>query len=226
MDKQLLKIGVTVDNVIFGFHEKDLEVLLIKGGSSPHPDLWALPGDYVHYEEELEEAAHRVLRELTGLQGVFLEQVKAFGGVHRHPNGRVVTTAFLSLVQVANTEIYPSNWATDVKWQKITDVGTLAFDHNEILNESLAHLKKQVRSRPIGFELLPTKFTLTELQNLYESTLGIELDKRNFRKKILSEDILLTLSERQEGVAHRPARLYQFDQIRYEKLAKEGFEFF
>ncbi len=219
------KSAFTVDNVIFGFDSADLKILLIKRGEDPFMDHWALPGYFVYPNEDLDTAAKRVLDELTGMKNVFLEQVKTFGSVDRHPFGRVITIAYFSLVKISNYQLQPASIALKAKWHSISRVKKLAFDHDEILRSCFERLKQLIRIRPIGFELLPPKFTLTQLQHLYEAILETELDKRNFRKKILSMDLLIDLEETQEGVAHRPARLYKFDPLKYEQFKAEGFTF-
>lgn len=219
------KSAFSVDNVIFGFDGGDLKVLLIQRGAAPFKGMWALPGDLVYPNEDLDTAAERVLEQLTGLRGVYLEQVKAFGAVNRHPLGRVITIAYYSLIKISDYSVTPASFAQSAQWHAVSQVDKLAFDHNEILSACLRQLKLKVRMAPIGFELLPPKFTLTELQHLYEAILETELDKRNFRKKILSMDLLMDLEEVQEGVAHRPAKLYQFDRRRYAKFVAEGFSF-
>ncbi len=225
--QDFFKTAVTVDNVIFGFDESDLKVLLIKRGTEPYPGLWALPGDFIYAQENIDAAAARILHELTGLERVYLEQVRTFGAVGRHPLGRVVTVAYFSLVKTNRHDVHPSSFAQTAQWVKLSELrdAALAFDHDEILEACFNALKQRVRVRPIGFELLPPKFTLTELQHLYEAILEAELDKRNFRKKILSMDFIVDLNESQEGVAHRPARLYEFDKSKYEKFVSEGFNF-
>ncbi len=221
------KSAFTVDNVIFGFDEGDLKVLLIKRGEEPYKGKWALPGYFVNPDEELDTAAARVLEELTGLHHVYLEQVKTFGAVKRHPFGRVITVAYFSLIKISDYNIQPASIAQKAQWHSVSKVPELAFDHNEILDACFQRLKWLVRVRPVGFELLPPKFTLTELQHLYEAILEPTdgLDKRNFRKKILSMNLLVDLDETQEGVAHRPAKLYQFDPEKYKKFQEEGFSF-
>ncbi|MCB0638018.1 MAG: NUDIX hydrolase [Lewinella sp.] len=220
------KSAFTVDNVIFGFDEGDLKVLLIKRIEEPDLGKWGLPGYFVRPTEDLDTAAIRVLKELTGLTNVYLEQVKTFGAVGRHAFGRVITVAYYSLVKIADFNPRPDySIADDVRWFSVADVPDLAFDHLEILDVCFERLKRQVRVRPVGFELLPPKFTLTELQHLYEAILQTELDKRNFRKKILSMNLLIDLDQTQEGVAHRPARLYQFDREKYQEFLNEGFSF-
>lgn len=219
------KSAFTVDNVIFGFDEGDLKVLLIKRGEAPYMGQWALPGYFVYPNEDLDTAANRVLEELTGLRHVYLEQVKTFGAVNRHPFGRVITVAYFSLVKINDYKLQPASFASKAQWHPVSDVKELAFDHYEILQSCFQRLKSSVRWRPIGFELLPPHFTLTELQHLYEAILETELDKRNFRKKILGMDLLLDLDQTQEGVAHRPAKLYRFDREKYLRFQAEGFNF-
>mgnify|MGYP005666443179 CR=1 FL=1 len=219
------KSAFTVDNVIFGFDEGDLKVLLIKRGEDPYEGMWALPGYFVDPQEDLDSAAVRVLEQLTGIKDVFLEQVHTFGAVNRHPVGRVITVAYCSLIKISDYTVQAASIALKAKWHSVAKVKNLAFDHPEILESCLKRLKRLVRTRPVGFELLPPKFTLTELQHLYEAILETPLDKRNFRKKILSMNLLIDLNETQEGVAHRPARLYQFDQSKYEEFLADGFSF-
>lgn len=219
------KSAFTVDNVIFGFDEGDLKVLLIKRAEEPFFGYWALPGYFVYPDEDLDMAANRVLHELTGLRDVYLEQVHTFGAVNRHSFGRVITVAYFSLIKISNYSIQPASIASQAKWHAIAKLPELAFDHKTILRSCIERLKWLAHSRPVGFELLPPKFTLTELQHLYEAIMETELDKRNFRKKILSMDLLIDLEETQEGVAHRPARLYMFDRKRYNELLEEGFSF-
>jgi len=219
------KTAFSVDNVIFGFDDSLLKVLLIKRAERPFKDQWALPGDLVFPEEHLDDAPKRVLRELTGLENVFLEQVATFGKVDRHPVGRVITIAYYSLVNIAKVHPKPHSFAEEISWHEVSKIQSLAFDHMLIMNKCLQNLKSKVRTQPIGFELLPQKFTLSELQDLYEAVLGKSLDKRNFRKKILSLEVLLDQEEYQQGVAHRPAKLYQFDRLRYEEAKSLGFTF-
>jgi len=223
--KKFIKFAISVDGVIFGFDETDLKVLLIERGEEPYVGEWALPGDLVYPNEDTDTAAQRVLEELTGLKDVFLEHLGAFGKVGRHPLGRVITLAYYALIKVNKHTVTPDSFAQNAKWHKVSDLEGLPFDHYTILQKSLDRLKQNVRIRPIGFELLPPKFTLTELQNLYQAILETDLDKRNFRKKILSMNLLVDLDELQEGVAHRPAKLYQFDEQRYQELVDEGFSF-
>jgi 8-oxo-dGTP diphosphatase len=217
--------SLTVDCVIFGLDDTDLKALLIQRGQAPFEGQWALPGGFVHMDETLEEAARRELEEETGVNHVFLEQLYTFGAVKRDPRERVVTVAYYALVKLSDQRIRASTDARNAAWFAVDDLPTLAFDHDEIVETALTRLKNKVRYQPLGFELLPEKFTLTQLQKLYETILERELDKRNFRKKILAMDLLVELDEIEQDVAHRAARLYSFDKKKYEKLAMKGFNF-
>ncbi|MEM6877047.1 MAG: NUDIX domain-containing protein [Bacteroidota bacterium] len=219
------KSAFTVDNVIFGFDGSDLKVLLIHRIEEPFYGYWGLPGYFVRPDEELDEAAQRVLFELTGLKDVYLEQIQTFGGVNRHEFGRVITVAYYSLVRADSFKPIASGVAGDVRWFSMNDLPELAFDHSKILQHALHKLQRSIRTRPIGFELLPSEFTLSDLQHLYEAIWGVDLEKRNFRKKILSMNLLKDLNKLQEGVAHRPARLFEFDEEKYIELSEEGFLF-
>lgn len=217
--------ALTVDCVVFGLDEGELEVLLIRRGLEPFLGRWALPGGFIHGDETLEEAARRELEEETGLRRVFLEQLYSFSAVDRDPRERVVTVAYYALVKLSDHKVRAATDATDAAWFALSDLPELAFDHAQIVEMALERLKGKVRYQPIGFELLPRKFTLTQLQRMYEIILDHPLDKRNFRKKILGMDLLVELEEVQKDVAHRAARLYKFDDRRYRKLVKQGFSF-
>lgn len=219
------KPSVTVDCVVFGLdHSSEVRVLLIKRAYEPFKNYWALPGGFIKENEDLDTAARRELEEETGVKNLFIEQLYTFGQPDRDPRGHVISVAYYALV---NLEEHPASGATDAseaKWFKISEVPELAFDHATILDVAIKRLDSKVRYQPIGFELLPEKFTLSELQKLYETILGQELNRRNFRSKILKMGILEQL-ERQKDVPHRPAFLYQFNQEKYEELTKNGFEF-
>ena len=220
------KAAVTVDNVIFGFDKEGLKVLLIKRGEEPFLDAWALPGYFMLEKEDLDTAAQRVLKQLTGLEDVYLEQVNSFGAVDRHPSGRVLTVAYYSLIKIKAYQFNPqSDVSRFVKWVKLSEAKELAFDHYKILMACFQRLKRRLRTEPVGFELLPRKFTLSDLQHLYEEILETKLDKRNFRKKIISMKLLVDLGETQKAVAHRPAKLYKFDKAKYNELKATGFNF-
>ena len=175
--------------------------------------------------ELLAEAGCRELLEETGLDRVFLEQLYTFGALDRDPRERVVTVAYYALVKLMDHRVQAATDARNAAWYAVDELPTLAFDHAGILATALARLRGKVRYQPIGFELLPPKFTLSQLQHLYEAILERPLDKRNFRKKVLSLELLEELDEVQQDVAHRAARLYRFDERRYKKLVKQGFNF-
>lgn len=220
------KPSVTVDCVVFGLdQDHHLNVLLIERDIDPFKGEWALPGGFVRLEESLEEAALRELAEETGVTQVYLEQLYTFGTVDRDPRGRVITVAYYALVNLWDYTIKATTDARSTQWFSLTLLPSLAFDHQNILNMALKRLKNKVRYEPIGFELLPEKFTLSELQKLYETILEKPLDKRNFRKKILSMDLLIDLEETQTKVAHRAAKYYKFDETKYELLKQKGFNF-
>jgi 8-oxo-dGTP diphosphatase len=219
------RAALTVDCVIFGFDEAALKVLLIQRGLKPFKGKWALPGGFVRVDEELDEAARRELEEETGLREVFMEQLYTFGTVDRDPRERVVSVAYYALVKQGASELKASTDADDAQWFAVGELPPLAFDHAKIFDVALVRLRGKLRYEPIGFELLPAKFTLSQLQRLYETVLGVELDKRNFRKKILSFDLLVPLDETFREGAHRPAQLFRFDPARYERLKKRGFLF-
>ena len=216
---------MTVDCVVFGFDEGELKVLLIQRALEPFKGRWALPGGFVRVEETLDEAARRELEEEAGLKNVFLEQLFTFGEVRRDPRERVVSVAHYALVKLSDHRAKAATDAANAEWFPVSKVPRLAFDHTDILAAALARLKGKVRYQPIGFELLPLKFTLSDLQHLYEAVLGADLDKRNFRKKVLGLGLLVPLRETQMAGRHRPARLFSFDADKYGKLNKRGFNF-
>ncbi len=222
---QYPRAALTVDCVVFGYDEGELKVLLIERGLEPFKGRWALPGGFVRVEETIDEAARRELQEEAGIRKVFLEQLYTFGAVDRDPRERVVSVAHYALVKLAGFTTRAATDATDARWFPVSKVPKLAFDHVRILTTALDRLKAKVRYEPIGFELLPPKFTLSQLQHLYEAVLETELDKRNFRKKVLSLGVLVPLKETQMTGRHRPAQLFRFDADKYEKFRKRGFNF-
>jgi 8-oxo-dGTP diphosphatase len=217
--------ALAVDCVVFGYDEEDLKILLIKRDREPSAGGWALPGGFVRYDESVDEAAARELREETGVERVFLEQLYTFGAVDRDPRERVVSVAYYALVKLLDHDVHAATDARDAAWFAITDVPPLAFDHEQILERAHQRLTAKVRYEPIGFELLPKRFTLSQLQRLYETVLERPLDKRNFRKKVLAMDLLVDTGQVQKDVAHRAARLYRFEPARYRRLKKQGFDF-
>lgn len=212
--------AVTVDNLIFGFEDKELKILLIQRKNAPFKGEWALPGGYVEINESLTDAALRELKEETGITNAFIQQLQAFGEVDRDPRGRTITVAYYAMVRFEDVQLVSDNDATSVAWFRVSELPVLAFDHDEIIAFALNRLREEFKSKPVGFELLPEQFTLSELQNLYESVLGKELDKRNFRKKMLSLE-LLRETENSDRVVRRMAHLYQFDRNKYRKIKED-----
>ncbi len=222
---EYFRFGLSVDCVIFGYQEGEIKVLLVQRSLEPFKGHWALIGDLVEPEQNLCDAANNVLEKLTGLKNIYMKQFFAFGNVDRHPLDRVVTVGYFSLVNSLSHNPIASSWAKSAKWFNINDLPELAFDHCTILQKGIETLKNEVRHKPTGFELLPSKFTLLELQLLYEALLGYKFDKSNFRKKILEMNILKPLNETKENVSHRPAKLFEFDVERCKILEEEGFSF-
>lgn len=222
--KNIIK-NVSVDCVVFGFNESELNILLIKRKRDPEKGSWALPGGFILDSETLDDAAIRILEETSNVKNIYLEQVHTFSDTERFPTRRVVTTSYFALIDPEKHSLKAGIDTTDVKWFPVKEVPALPFDHSTIFGSALDKLKSSVRYKPIGFELLPKKFTLTQLQMLYESILDVKLDKRNFRKKILSTKLCIQLNERQTGVAHRAPYLYKFDLKTYKKLKKKGINF-
>ncbi|NDF98453.1 MAG: NUDIX domain-containing protein [Chitinophagia bacterium] len=202
-------IAVSVDCVILGYEDKQLKVLLIKSDLEEFSGLNSLLGDLVRPDEDLDEASYRILLERTGLSDVYLEQVQTFGRIGRHPSGRVVTTAYFSLLDLHHHQLRLNH--NDLRWHPINKIGKLAFDHKDILESCLQRLRQQVLERPLIFSLLPEKFSLRQLQEVYESILGTSLDRRNFRKKVSLKDWLVDLNEMETDVPHRPGKLYKLN---------------
>lgn len=217
--------ALTVDCVIFGFDGERMQLLFIKRALDPFQGAWALPGGFVHLDESVDDAAQRELQEETGLSNVYLEQLYTFGQPGRDPRERVVSVAYYALVNRTSYTPQAASDAADAQWFGMQELPTLAFDHAHIVDVALTRLRGKLRYEPIGFELLPRKFRLSQMQSLYEAVLGTGLDKRNFRKKVLSYDLLIPLEETQRDGAHRPAQLFRFDAKRYQQLKKKGFSF-
>lgn len=212
-------IGISVDCVIFGFDENELKVLLIKSDLEKFKDKWSLLGDLVNRHEDLREAAYRILKERTGLNDVYLEQVKAFGEANRHPAARVVTIAYCSLINIQHHQLKILD--NELHWHKVKSLDEMAFDHKKILDVCYEWLQKRIQEHPLGFSLLPGKFSLRELQNLYEAILNIKLDRRNFRKKFFSMGFLEDTNEYETDVPHRPGKLYKFNYEKYQKKERK-----
>jgi len=227
-----LNPNVSVDCVVFGYERGQLKVLLIQRDASKNNDRsilsWTLPGDLIQDDEDLDQSADRVLKELTTLDNVYLRQFGAFGDPSRvkkpadkiwlektraFPEARVITVAYFALVNIKEFKPSASNFAVDVKWVSMDEVPELAFDHNQIVEKGIEALQRQAETGPVVYNLLPKKFTLSQVQELYEVIYRQPFDKRNFRKKVLAKDILKPLDEKQKGVSHKPAQLFKLKSI-------------
>jgi hypothetical protein len=217
--------ALSIDCLIFGFRDRELDILLIKHAEGISKGKWALPGGWIQYNEDVDAAANRILQSLTGVSKIYLEQLRSFGDVDRYPAKRVITIAYNALVNADNYALSPGFTASDAQWFNIHEVPKLPYDHKEILDYGFKHLKHKVRHEPIGFNLLPRKFTLHQIQQLYEAILETELDKPNFRRKLLKMNLLVPCHEKQKDVSHRAASLYRFDKKIYDRLTEDGFSF-
>lgn len=203
---EYFNIGVSVDCVIFCYDDKQLKVLLIKSDLEEFSGLSSLLGDLVRPDEDIDTASYRILKERTGMDDVYLEQVQAFGAIDRHPSGRVITIAYYSLIDIKSHRLQLDN--NELNWYPVSHIRKMAFDHKLIIDSCLKRLQDQILDNPIVFNLLPQKFSLRELQELYEAILGVKLDRRNFRKKMAIKDWLEDVGEMEEDVPHRPGKLY------------------
>ncbi len=187
----------------------------------PFENLWAIPGDLIYPDEDLEQAAERVLFELTGLNNIVMHQSQTFGKPDRHPQGRVITISYFALLRIEDFEVKASSWAGDVQWVSLKNMPDLAFDHNHILNSTYEMLKLKLQNEPICFDMLPERFTLNEFQQLYEFAMDQAFDKANFRKKIKNIP-LIAHDEKQQNVKHRPAKLFSFDKDAYHEIIRQN----
>ncbi|MBC9796355.1 NUDIX hydrolase [Sinomicrobium weinanense] len=218
------KALVAVDCIIFGFDEEDLKLLLIKRAFEPEKGKWSLMGGFLKKNETLDVAANRVLSNLTGLNDVYMEQLYGFSKVDRDPVERTISVAYYALINIKdhNPKLLDEHSA---QWFSISDVPDLIFDHSEMLSKALERLRRRTSTNPVGFELLPKKFTMRQLQKLYEVILGEELDKRNFQKKIKQMNVLVKLKEKDMTSSRKGSFLYEFDKKRYEEKVSDGFTF-
>jgi ADP-ribose pyrophosphatase YjhB (NUDIX family) len=218
------RLLVAVDCIIFGFDGRQLQALLIKRGFEPEKGKWSLMGGFVHQTESADEAATRVLNQLTGLDNIYMEQLYCFSDVERDSAGRVISVAYFALINIAD---YSDQLQSDheARWFPLKDIPNLVFDHKEMVAKAKERLQEKVSNHPIGFELLPHKFTLPQLQNLYEAIYEMPLDKRNFTRKILSLSILNKLNEKEKESSRKGAFYYVFDKTKYNKLHREGVKF-
>lgn len=222
--KSHARLLVAVDCIIFGFEGKDLKGLFIKRGFEPQKGKWSLMGGFVEKEESVDDAAARILTQLTGLTDIYMEQLHCFGNVSRDPGGRVISVAYFALIRMEEygEELMKTH---NARWFELNKVPGLVFDHRQMVKRALEQLRQKVANHPIGFELLPDKFTLPQLQNLYEAVYETPLDKRNFTRKILSLGILNKLKEKEKESSRKGAYYYIFDKAKYTRLEREGVRF-
>ncbi|MGG6231103.1 NrtR DNA-binding winged helix domain-containing protein [Tenacibaculum sp. SDUM215027] len=218
-------IKVAVDAVVFGYQQKELSILLIKRGIEPFKGNWALPGGLVLENEPLEHAVERELLEETGVTIDYLEQLYTFGTPKRDPRNRVISVTYFGLVSPNHFKISADTDAAEVQWFPIHELPQLAFDHNLILTTALQRLQNKINYQPIGFELLKKEFPFSDLENLYQTILDQKIDRRNFRKKIMSFGILTETDKIHQPSSGRPAKLFKFNAKKYKELEKKGFHF-
>lgn len=217
-------LHVAVDSIIFGFDQRELKLLIHKRQFEPAKGEWSLFGGFVRKDESLDEAASRVLYELTGLHDIYMEEFQTYGEVDRDPAGRVISVAYYALIPAGEFS-EAGNSKSGATWVSLKDLPSLIMDHNTMVEKGLRRLKRRASTQPIGFELLPGEFTMPQLQALYEAIYQTELDKRNFRKKILAMDVLIKLDAKDKSSSRKGAYLYRFDQKKYQKLVEGGDNF-
>jgi len=217
--------AVTTDCTIFGFDGNELKILLIERGIEPFKGTWALPGGFIQMDEDAEECAKRELFTETGINNVFIEQLYTFSNINRDPRGRMLSIAYYALVRTSDYKLIAGDDAKKAQWFSLNDFPKLAFDHEHILETAHLRLKNKIRYQPIGFELLDEKFTMPELQKLYEAILETTFDRRNFSNKLLKTGVLIKLNEKKTGVPHKAPRYLKFDKTKYNALTQRGFNF-
>jgi len=217
--------SLTVDAVVFGLDETELKVLLIRRSQEPFQGQWAIPGGFMDLDESADVAVQRKLQEETGIKDLFLEQLYTFSSVDRDPRERVVSIAYFALVRPDKLQLASHSEAGDISWFSLSELPALAFDHGHILEVASERLRNKIRYQPVGFELLPECFTMSEIWKLYENALQRPIDKRNFMRKIKKLGILRELDGKRRLGAHRPAALYAFDLDNYQALEKRGIDF-
>lgn len=213
--------AVTTDCVIFGFDGAELNVLLVKRGIEPYKGKWAMPGGFLKPDEPAHECARRELREETGLEQAYMEQFHTYSTPDRDPRERVITIAYLALVKIQ--DVHGGDDAADARWFPVSRVPQLAFDHDVILRDALSRLRERIHFHPIGYDLLPQKFTVKELQTLYEGILDIRFDRRNFAKKMFHLELLNEIDETAKPPTKREAKLYTFNLDKYNEFKQRGF---
>jgi 8-oxo-dGTP diphosphatase len=218
------KIFVAVDCIIFGWDDSQLKLLILKRNFEPAKGQNSLIGGFVREKESLDEAARRILYELTGLSDIYLEQLNAYGEIDRDPGERTISVAYFALLKIQNLD--PEHVRKHgAHWVPISKLPKLIFDHNLMVQKAIRRLRRRAKSEPTGFELLPRKFTLPQLQGLYEEIYQTQFDNRNFRKKVLSMGILKKLNEKDKSTSKKGAYYYKFDKKKYDRLLQNGFHF-
>jgi len=217
---------VAVDCIIFGYDilEKEIKLLLIKRSFEPAKGKWSLAGGFVREKESLDEAACRILFQLTGLRDVYMEQSYTYGEAQRDPGAKVISTSYSALIKIQDIDRKLKE-VNGAHWQSLARLPHLIFDHRDMVDRALVELQMQIKVKPVGFELLPEKFTLVHLQDLYEAIYQRDIDKRNFRKKILSMNILEKMDEKERETSKKGAYYYKFNRVRYEIHKRHGFDF-
>lgn len=218
------KMYVATDCIIFGFDSGSLKLLIFKRRVKPLKGEWSLIGSFVKLDEDVSEAAKRVLKEITGLENVFMEELRTYGAPHRDPGFRCISIGQYALIRINeyDRELVEKHGA---HWYDLDELPELVLDHNRMVQDALGRIRRKARNKPIGFELLPEKFTIPQLQRLYEAIYQKELDARNFRKKVLSLNVLVKLEEKDKTTSRRGAYLYKFDEENYQRLLKSGYDF-
>lgn len=222
------EIKVAVDAIVFGYNQENgISVLLIKRKVEPYQQEWALPGGFVGNNESLEDAVARELQEEAGVSINYLEQLFTFGRPDRDPRTRIVSVAYFGLVKSSDFSLFAATDAVEARWFNIYQLPALAFDHQEIIDKAIARLRAKITYEPIGFELLDRKFLFSDLEQLYMKLLGHDIDRRNFKRKIMSLGLIIELDEKGASVgAGRPGKLYAFDKAKYAALQHKGFDLY
>ncbi len=218
------KVLLALDCIIFGFDREELRILLIKRNFEPELGKWSLIGGFLKNKENLDQAASRILHHLTGLNHIYMEQLYAFSKVDRDPEERTISVAYYALIDIASHD-QDLIRLDSAQWFSLKKAPPLIFDHNSMVDRAIARLRRRALGKPIGFELLPEKFTMRQLQKLYEAILNKKLDKRNFVNKVNALDILVKLKEKDMGSSRKGSFLYQFDKEKYDAKVVEGFNF-
>jgi len=216
---------VAVDSIIFGVRENKLNLLVFEREVEPLAGNWSLIGSFVGKDEDVDMAASRILKDLTGLENVFMEQLHCFGDVHRDPGGRVLSIAYWSLIRIDQNNLQISAKDHRARWVPLNDLPSLVLDHNQMVEKAIRRLREQARFHPVGFELLPTEFTMPQLLKVYQAIFDEQIDDRNFRKKILKSELLIDLKRKDMSTSKKGSFLYSFNEDRYQLLQQKGYHF-